>query len=650
MNRHLPLPRRLVLAGIAAALMPQAGFAQLAARHLIATLSAGSRTPNWDAFREAMHALGYGDRQIVFESRWAEGHNERLPDLAAELVRLAPQVIVTGSTAAALAAKRATSTIPIVVTFAADPVGSGLAASIGRPGGNVTGLSNIQEDTVGKELELLKAAAPRAARIAVLTNPANPVHVHEWQGAQAAARTLHVELLRTEARGLSEIDAAFSVMANRRADALVVLDDPLLTLGAGRIAELAARRKLPAIYGVREFVMAGGLMSYGPDLKDSFRRGGLRRQDPQRRQAGRSAVRAARQIRFRHQSQSRPPPGSRSASGAARPRRRGHRMRRRELLLSLGAAAIEPGLARAQQASLPVVGYLNAAAPADAADLANAFRQGLSEMHYIEGQNVTIEYRWAESHYDRLPQLAADIVRRQVAVIAATSTPVALAAKNATRTIPIVFTIGGDPVKLGLVSSLSRPGGNLTGVTRYNVELGPKRLQLLHDLVPGARRIGLLMNPSNPNTATLSDTMRRAANALGVDIRLVRAGADSELDRAFEALRQVRAGALAIGNDPFFNSRSGRLAGLTLRHALPAIYQYRTFVEAGGLMSYGASNTESHRQLGVYVGRILAGARPGDLPVEQSTKLDLLINLKTARRLGIAISPLLLARADEVIE
>jgi ABC-type uncharacterized transport system substrate-binding protein len=323
--------------------------------------------------------------------------------------------------------------------------------------------------------------------------------------------------------------------------------------------------------------------------------------------------------------------------------------RRTFMILLSGSAALRPLSARAGSEP-PVVGYINAAAPADATDLTDAFKQGLSETHYMEGRNVAIEYRWAEGHYSKLPQLAADLVRRQVAVIAATSTPVALAAKTATSKIPIVFTIGGDPVKSGLVASLSRPGGNATGVTRYNVELGPKRLELLHDVVPSASRVGLLVNPTNPNTAALSAAIEKAADALGVEVVLARAGDDGQLVSAFEALRHIGVGALAIGNDPFFNTRSSRLADLSLRHSLPAIYQYRKFVEAGGLLSYGASNTDSHRQLGKYVGRVLAGAQPSDLPVEQSTKLDLLLNLKTAKGLGLTVPQTILARTDEVIE
>jgi len=325
-------------------------------------------------------------------------------------------------------------------------------------------------------------------------------------------------------------------------------------------------------------------------------------------------------------------------------------MRRRDLLSLLGGTAgLRPHVARTQE-KLPVIGYINAASLPDSADLVTAFKQGLGETGFVEGANVTIEYRWAEDHYDRLPALAAEMVTRQVTVIAATSTPVALAAKSATEMIPIVFTVGGDPVNLGLVASLSRPAGNITGVTRYNVELGPKRLELLHEFVPGARRIGLLVNPWNPNTEVLLRTMQAAARILGVELHPFQAGTDSELEAAFNSLEELKLGALVIANDPFFNGRSDRLAELTRRHSVPAIYQYRRFVEAGGLVSYGASNTASHRQLGAYVGRILAGKKPADLPVERSTKLDLFINMKAANALGLSPPQSMLARADEVIE
>ena len=326
-------------------------------------------------------------------------------------------------------------------------------------------------------------------------------------------------------------------------------------------------------------------------------------------------------------------------------------MQRRIFIVSLAAAAcgwLPP--VRAQQELLPVIGYINAAGETDAQDLVTAFKQGLAEKGYVDGQNVSIEYRWAKDRYDQLGVLARDLVGRHVAIIAATSTPVALAAKAATTTIPIVFTVGGDPVKIGLVKSLNRPGGNITGVTRFNVDLVPKRLQLLKEMIPHLKVTALLVNPDNPNTQAVLRNVSEAAGALEIQIHLLQAHNDAELDSAFGSLRQMDAAALLIANDPFFNSRAEKLAELGARFRVPAIYQYRKFVEVGGLMSYGASNTDSHRQLGYYVGRILAGAKPADLPVERSARLDLLINLKTAKSLGLAIPQSIFARADEVIE
>ena len=323
-------------------------------------------------------------------------------------------------------------------------------------------------------------------------------------------------------------------------------------------------------------------------------------------------------------------------------------MTRRQLIGLLGGI-VAPFGATAQKA-MPVIGYLNGAMLDDSESLVAAFRDGLREAGYVEGQNAAIEYGWAEGHYDRLPALANNAVNRHVAIIAATSTPVALAAQKATTTIPIAFTVGGDPVKIGLVRSLSHPGGNLTGVTRFNVELAPKRLQLLHELVPTVTVAALLVNPNNPNTPTISTDLEAASRVIGIQIHVLQAGTDDEIDAAFRALVQLRVGALVIGNDPFFNSRSEKLAELTLRSVMPAIYQYRSFVEAGGLLSYGASNTDSHRQLGHYVGRILAGEKPDDLPVQQSTKVDLIVNLKTAKSFGLTVSQAILGRADEVIE
>jgi putative ABC transport system substrate-binding protein len=299
---------------------------------------------------------------------------------------------------------------------------------------------------------------------------------------------------------------------------------------------------------------------------------------------------------------------------------------------------------------MPLIGFLSARSSGASRYLVDAFRKGLGEAGYIEGQNVAIDYRYAEGQYDRVPALATDLVSRQVAVIAASDLSGALAAKAATRTTPIVFTIGSDPIKSGLVASLNRPGGNITGVTNLNTELAPKRLELMRELVPKAGHFGLLVNPTNLGTEAFVREVQTAAGTLGLQLHLLNASTDREFDAAFVTLVRVQAGGLMIEADAFFTSRGEQLIALALRHAMPTIYQFREFAAAGGLMSYGGSITDSHHAVGIYTGRILKGEKPADLPVQQSTKVELIINLKTAKALGVTVPLALLTRADEVIE
>jgi len=325
--------------------------------------------------------------------------------------------------------------------------------------------------------------------------------------------------------------------------------------------------------------------------------------------------------------------------------------KRRELIRLLGTvAATAPLPARAQQAAVPVIGFLSPAAPDPHADYLRAFRLPLKESGYSDGDTVAIEYRWAENRMDRLPALAADLVRRQVAVIVAAAQPASFAAKAATTTIPVVFIVSDDPVKLGLVASLARPGGNLTGVNFLNVELTAKRLELLRDLVGGAVRIAVLINPANRNAASIAREAEAAGRALGLQIELHNAGTVDEINAIFATFERERPDALFVGTDPFFHARRTQLAELAARHRLPATYALRDYAQAGGLTSYGASLNDAFHQVGDYCGRILKGAKPADLPVVQSSKFELVINLQSARQLGLAVPPSVLALADEVIE
>jgi putative ABC transport system substrate-binding protein len=328
------------------------------------------------------------------------------------------------------------------------------------------------------------------------------------------------------------------------------------------------------------------------------------------------------------------------------------RLKRREFITLVGGAAATtwPTAVRAQQSAMPVIGFLGSTSPGAYAHLVRAYRKGLSEAGFVEGQNVAIDFRWAESQYNRLPELAAELVRRQVAVITASALPAALAAKAATKTIPIVFSIGVDPVAFELVTSMNRPRGNVTGSANLSLELVPKQLEVICELVPNVTVVALLVNPANANAQAQAKGGQEAAHTRGIKLHVLDASTDRDLETVFATLTQLRAGALLIGSDTFLVSRTEQLAALTLRHGVPAIFAFREFPAAGGLMSYGSSIADGYRLVGVYTGRILKGEKPTELPVQQSTKVELTINLKTAKTLGLTVPATLFGRADEVID
>jgi putative tryptophan/tyrosine transport system substrate-binding protein len=325
-------------------------------------------------------------------------------------------------------------------------------------------------------------------------------------------------------------------------------------------------------------------------------------------------------------------------------------MRRREFIAGLGSAAAWPVVVRAQQPTMPLIGFLHGASPEAYAHMVTAFSQGLKEAGYVDGHNVAIEFRWAEGHYDQVPAMAADLVHRQVAVIVAGGTPPAVAAKTATPVIPIVALVGVDPVQRGLVGSLNRPGGNLTGIAFLTVELAPKKLEMLHELLPTAATIALLVNPTNPLAEGESKLVQDAARSLGLQLQILNASTESQIDTAFGTIAEQHASALVVSVDTFLNSRRAQIVTLAARHAVPAVYGAREYAISGGLMSYGIDLADGYRLSGAYAGKILKGAKPADLPVQQPTKVELVINLKTAKTLGLTFPATLLGRADEVIE
>jgi putative tryptophan/tyrosine transport system substrate-binding protein len=611
-------------------------------------------TVNRDAFRQGMAELGYVEGvDYILEVRNADGEASRLPDLAAELVSLPLDILIAGSPTI-VAARNATSTIPIIMLFAGDPVAAGVVASLPRPGGNVTGLTTLQADLAGKRLELLKECLPAIRRVAFFQD------VSEIGGTGAvveraapAAQALGVELVRLRPNGPAEYEDAIQAAVTEGAEALSV------SAGAfgnrTLIVALAARHKLPTMYWATEFVRIGGLMAYTTNLPAQYRRAALLRGPrPQRRQAGGPPRGASSRIRVSHQPQD--SPGAGLDDPAARPAASdgGHPMSafcRRWFLQGVGMAGLGlvagcgwgPGQP-APSARLPQIGVLW---PGQPPGRNPAFPQGLRDLGYIEGQNIALEYRWDENQPERWPDLAADLVRLKVDVIVAGHTQAAIAAKQATTTIPIVFLAGGDPVAFGLVASLARPGGNATGLTLFTRELNGKRLEWLKEATPDISRIVILYHPDSPVQLPSFET---AARTLDVQLQALEVRGPDALDSAFQAATGGGADAVITAQAPFFSAHRARIAELALHSRLPAMSGETGFAAVGGLLNYGPSIDDTWRRAASYVDKILKGTRPDEIPVEQPMRFDFVVNVRTAQPLGLTIPPHVLLQATEIIQ
>jgi ABC-type uncharacterized transport system substrate-binding protein len=578
----------------ATATWPLAARAQQPAMPVVGFVNAASSGPYarmLSAFLKGLSETGYiEDQNVKIEYRWAQGEVDRLPALVADLVHRDVAVIAATGTPAALAAKAATTTIPIVFETGSDPVQLGLVTSLNRPSGNVTGVAQLATEVAPKRLELLHEMIPKARIIALLADPTDrAIFENTTRGVKAAAGSLGLELHVLNASADSDLDAVFPKLIELRAGGLVISGGQFFNSRSKQLAATALRYAVPTISPYVDLEANGLILN-----------------------------------------------------------RQGDRMRRRDFLI-IACGSLVPTVVPAQT-SFPIVAFLGSRSSTESERSVSAFREGLAESGFTEGKNISILFRWADGSYERLPRLAAELVDAGPAVIVAAGGAVsAIAAKHATSTIPIVFTGVTDPVGSGLVRSLNRPQTNVTGMALFTSAIEAKRLELLSELIPNLETVAVLINPNNPNAQLDIEAIKGSARALSLKLHVGKASNGQEIEPAFQDARSA-AQALTVTSDPFFTSRRRELVHLSLRYKLPTIYQFKEFVEEGGLMSYGADIIKMYRQVGSYTGRILKGENPADLPVQQPTEFDLSINLGTAKALGLAVPPTLLVRANELIE
>ena len=604
------------------------------------------------AFRQGLGEAGYVEhRNVGIDYRWAEGQVDRLPALARELVRAQVAVICAGGPPTALAAKAATTTIPIVFTSGEDPVKLGLVASYNRPGGNVTGVALLVDVLGAKRLGLLREIVPAATLIAVLLNPSWPTFDTQLNDVQEAARAVGQQIHVLRANTEREIDAAFDTAKEVRAGAMMVGPSTFFTVRRDQIVGLAARDALPTIYGQREFMAAGALMSYATNLADAYRQAGvysgkiLGGARPAELPVVQSAkfelvinLKIAKSL------------GLTLPARLARHRRRGDRMKRRQFITLLGGAALAGALPAAAQKGTALIGLLGSGSAHSSGIFVDSLKEGLSDGGLREGRDYVLDLRWAEGNYERFPALARELVERKADVILATTISAVRAAQRATAAIPIVMTSITNAVGAGLVASLARPGGNTTGISNLNEDLTPKLLDHFREIMPRARVIASLGNPANPSTRGLVEVMRGHTAAFGATVNPFEAKAAGELDAAFDGITKSNSDALLIVPDNLLIDLREPIASLALKHRIPTLSTIPELTDAGGLLGYGPPRRDLYRRSGYFVKRILDGANPGDMPVEQPTRVQLSINTKTAAVLGISIPDALLGRADKVIE